>query len=88
MIQLTQKEIIEDFTLPKGSIPKLQMTKQGRREIEAIFNGGHITSDAGVLLLREVDKRTQLTSKAAKTLQDRRHPDRIVHSDLSSRRMR
>jgi hypothetical protein len=40
------------------------------------------------MLLREIDKRTQLTSKAAKTLQDRRHPDRIVHRDLSQLRQR
>lgn len=74
--------------MPKCTIPPMQLTKQGRREIEAIFNGGHITSDAGVVLLREIDKRTQLTSKAAKTLQDRRHPDRIVHSYLSQIRQR
>jgi len=57
--------------MPKCTTPPMQLTKQGRREIEAIFNGGHITSDAGVVLLREIDKRTQLTSKAAKTLQER-----------------
>ena len=66
--------------MPKCTPPKRQMTKQGRREIETIFNGGHITSDAGVVLLREIDKRIQLTSKTAKTLQDRRHPERIVHT--------
>ena len=36
---------------------KLQMQPQGRRQIVCDFNGGRLTSDAGGLLLRDVEKR-------------------------------
>ena len=64
------------------------MTKQGRKEIEALFNGGEITSDGGVLLLREIDRHLELTSKAAKALKDTRNPRRITHTQLSQLRQR
>ena len=36
---------------------KLEFQGLGRRRVEAEFNGGEITSDAGGLLLREVESR-------------------------------
>ena len=39
------------------SVFKLQFQGLGRRRVEAEFNGGQITSDAGGLLLREVESR-------------------------------
>jgi hypothetical protein len=47
---------------------KLTFSPLSRRQIEADFSGGHITSDAGVLLLREVDKQHRLTQRLAETL--------------------
>jgi len=41
---------------------KLTFSPLSRRQIEADFSGDHITSDAGLLLLREVDKQHRLTS--------------------------
>ncbi len=49
---------------------KLTFSPLSRRQIEADFSGGHITSDAGVLLLREVDKQHRLTQRLAETLTD------------------
>ncbi|TBW45311.1 IS1380 family transposase, partial [Marinobacter halodurans] len=40
---------------------KLTFSPLARRQIEADFSGGHITSDAGLLLLREIDKQHRLT---------------------------
>lgn len=51
-----------------------------RRAVEAQFSGGHITSDAGVLLLREVDRRIQLSTTLAKRLSDDRQPGKVQHS--------
>ncbi|WP_303293832.1 transposase, partial [Marinobacter sp. ST-43] len=51
---------------------KLTFSPLSRRQIEADFSGGHITSDAGVLLLREVDKQHRLTQRLAETLTDQR----------------
>ena len=35
----------------------LVLSSLGRKKIHADFAGGHLTSDAGAVLLREVDKR-------------------------------
>ena len=48
-----------------------------RRKVKARFDGGTISSDAGALLLREVEKRTGLL---AGCFQDRRDPRLIEHT--------
>ena len=58
---------------------KLTFSPLSRRQIEADFSGGHITSDAGVLLLREVDKQHRLTQRLAETLTDQRDARMIRH---------
>jgi hypothetical protein len=45
---------------------KLTFSPLSRRQIEADFSGGHITSDAGLLLLREVDKQHRLTQRRSR----------------------
>lgn len=74
--------------MPKCTTEKVSFTKQSRREIEAFFNGGHISHDGGVLLLREIDRITGLTSFVSEVLNDPRVPSRIVHSQLSQVRQR
>ena len=49
------------------------------RKIEANFSGGDITSDAGALILREVDKKLRLSSSIAQHIKDPRNPKRIIH---------
>ncbi len=56
-----------------------------RRKIEVNFNGGHITSDAGVLFLREIDNKLNLTREAASFIKD---PKKITHSILTMLRQR
>ena len=52
----------------------------GRREVRGRFDGGAITSDAGGLLLREVEKRTGIIAQFAACFQDHRDPERIEHT--------
>ena len=58
---------------------KLTFSPLSRRQIEADFSGGHITSDAGLLLLREVDKQHGLTQRLASVLNDSRNPALVRH---------
>lgn len=51
-----------------------------RRKIEGCFSGGEITSDGGVLLLRDLDRRLGLLDDVASRLYDPRDPFRIQHS--------
>jgi hypothetical protein len=52
----------------------------GRQQIQADFAGGTLTSDAGGLLLREVDRRCGLLDALAGCLSDPRDPARITHA--------
>ena len=60
----------------------------GRRKVQAAFDGGHITSDGGALLLRETDARFGITDRLATCFSDHRDPDRIEHSVLELVRQR
>ena len=51
-----------------------------KREIVGIFDGGAITSDAGGLLLREVDAKTEIMGRFAECFTDYRDGERIEHS--------
>ncbi|WP_285222444.1 transposase [Halomonas sp. ISL-56] len=50
---------------------KLAFSLLSGRKIEADFSGGRITSDARLLLLREVDKQHRLTRSLASVLRKR-----------------
>ena len=54
-----------------------------RRSVQASFSGGDITSDGGVLLLREVDRRLGLSRAVAFALEDSRRQASCVHNGLS-----
>jgi len=49
------------------------------KKIQADFSGGSLTSDAGAVLLREVDNRIGLINAINRCIPDPRHPFFIVH---------
>ena len=51
-----------------------------KREVRGRFDGGAITSDAGGLLLREVERRTGIVAQFAACFGDHRDPARIEHT--------
>lgn len=60
----------------------LQLEFQGltRRTVVASFDGGTVSSDGGVLLLAEVDRRVRLLELFAACFKDHRNPDLVEHS--------
>jgi len=50
------------------------------KKIEVNFNGGDVTSDGGVLLLREIDRKLNLTKKVSALILDPRDQRYIDHS--------
>ena len=52
----------------------------GRRAVVGRFDGGRLTSDAGAILLREVDRRLGLMARIARCFTDYRNPTKIEHS--------
>jgi len=57
----------------------LSFSRLGRQEIVANFDGGRLTSDAGGLLLREVDRRVGLTTALSGCIADPRDPAKTTH---------
>ena len=57
----------------------LLFSSLGRRQVQGDFAGGTLTSDAGGLLLREVDRCCGLIDALAGCLTDPRDPSRITH---------
>ena len=52
----------------------------GSRKVIATFDGGTLSTDGGVLLLRDLDRSMGLTGRLAGCFVDRRDPKRIEHS--------
>jgi hypothetical protein len=50
------------------------------KPVHVTFDGGRLTSDAGVLLLAEVERRLRLAERLARCLTDPRSPDRVRHT--------
>lgn len=57
----------------------LLFSSLGRKKVAADFTGGTLTSDAGGLLLREVDRKLGLIDQLTECLTDPRDPARIQH---------
>jgi hypothetical protein len=58
----------------------LRKESGGAREVVSSFGGGAISSDAGGLLLREVDLRFGIIDRFARCFTDHRHPNMIEHT--------
>jgi len=58
------------------------------RRMEGNFRGGNVSSDGGLVVLRQVDRWLGLSKALAKRLPDRRDPDKIEHSLESMLRQR
>src|ERR1039457_3346216 len=59
-----------------------------KRALCASFSGGDVTSDGGLPLLRQLDRRLGLTKALAQVLPDPRDPALIEHSQLALLRQR
>lgn len=74
--------------MTKCSTVPIPFTTSKGRLVEANFSGGHISSDGGSLLLREMDRQLQLTSSLARNLEDNREQKKVKHDYLSLLRQR
>jgi hypothetical protein len=59
-----------------------------RKKVSIAFDGGMLSSDAGVLLLRGVERRLGIAARLAGCINDRRDPARIDHTVEEMLRLR
>lgn len=59
-----------------------------RKKVSVAFDGGLLSSDGGVLLLRDVERRLKIAERLARCLVDRRDPLRIDHEIVEMLRLR
>ena len=61
-------------------LEQMEFQQLGRRRVIGRFDGGKISSDAGGVLLREVEKGTHILDRLAGCFRDYRNEDRIEHT--------
>lgn len=67
-----------------GNMPLFpELSPVDGKPVRVAFDGGRLTSDAGVLVLAEIERRLNIAGRLAGCIEDPRRPDRIVH-DLAS----
>lgn len=74
--------------MPKCTQPELTFPSFDRRKIEASFTGGDVSSDGGILLLREADRRLGLVAALDAVLVDPRHQVFVTHRQVDLLRQR
>ena len=58
---------------------KLSFGRLGQRTISAEFDGGHISSDGGLMLLNQVDEHYGISAKVAECFTDYRHASYVEY---------
>jgi len=61
-------------------LPLLGLSPVAGKSVMAQFDGGLLSSDGGVLTLREVEKRLRIADRFAACIEDPRAPDQITHT--------
>ena len=51
----------------------------GGKPVHVTFDGGRLTSDAGVLVLAEIERRLGIAERLARCIEDPRAPERVRH---------
>ena len=74
--------------MTKCNSSMVQFASCKRRTVEAHFGGGAVSSDGGVLLLRQADRRLGLTAGVAAALGDKRRRSSCQHDVRSLLRQR
>src|SRR5512132_3217342 len=62
------------------TLPLLGLSPVAGKQIVARFDGGHLSSDGGLLVLREIERRLEVADRLAACIDDPRDPESTVHT--------
>ena len=74
--------------MPDDSLLPFDLPSVQRKKVSAAFDGGLISSDGGLVLLREAERRLGLAQTLAGCIRDRRNQALVVHSLAAMLRFR
>jgi len=61
-------------------LPLPGLSSVSGKTVVAKFDGGLLSSDGGILVLREIEQRLRVADRLAACIRDPRSPDQITHS--------
>jgi len=67
---------------------RLTFTSSKGRQVQVDFTGGQVSSDGGLLLAREVDRKLELIRRVAHRIDDQRQSGKVVHAAETMLRQR
>jgi len=80
--------INQDYAMRKNSRKKIRFTSSKRRQLEGRFDGGEVSSDGGLILMREADRRLGLLKSVAARMGDGRQKGKVRHEAVTLLRQR
>jgi hypothetical protein len=63
-----------------STLPLPGLSPVSGKSVVATFDGGLLSSDGGVLMLREVEQRLRIADRFAGCIEDQRAPDQVTHA--------
>ncbi len=88
MIQLSRLDLRGSLAVTNCSSEGIVFPACRKRRVEARFDGGEVTSNGGVLLLRQADRLLGLTAAVARGLSDHRQRGKVRHRLVDMLRQR
>jgi hypothetical protein len=70
---------IRETAMSKNTNQMMLFKEISSKNIEVDFNGGEVSTDAGLLFLREIESQVGIINKVAAVIHDRRHPGYVKH---------
>jgi DDE family transposase len=68
------------YIMEEGALVLSGPSSIAGKAVRAAFDGGRLTSDTGVLVLAEIERRLGITERLARCLTDPRSPERVRHT--------
>jgi len=72
----------------KSKDGQLTFTSSNGRQVQADFSGAQVSSDGGLLLVREADRKLELIRLVARRINDERQSGKVVHAAETMLRQR
>jgi hypothetical protein len=70
---------IRETAMKKNTNQTMLFKEISEKKVEVDFNGGEVSSDAGLLFLRETESQIGIINQVANAIHDKRHPSYVKH---------